>query len=73
MRGIHRHYANVATELTPAAGRWPVTLPSRNVSIVLISKLHLPTLRALAYARATRPGTGWRRSRSTSTTTRPRG
>ena len=32
-------------------------LPSRTHSIVLVSKLHLPTLRALAYARATRPDT----------------
>ena len=32
-----------------------VVLPSRNHAIVLVSKLHLPTLRALAYARATRP------------------
>src|SRR5260370_2374663 len=30
-------------------------LPSSNISIVLVSKLHRPTLRALAYARATRP------------------
>ncbi len=30
-------------------------LPSRNHAVVLVSKLHLPTLRALAYARATRP------------------
>jgi amino acid transporter len=54
MRGIQKHYQSVALELTPdlSAG---VTLPSSNVSIVLVSKLHLPTLRALAYARATRP------------------
>ena len=32
-----------------------MTLPSSNISIVLVSKLHRPTLRALAYARATRP------------------
>jgi hypothetical protein len=32
-------------------------LPSRNHAVVLVSKLHLPTLRALAYARATRPDT----------------
>ncbi|MGC2797138.1 MAG: DNA-binding protein, partial [Mycobacterium sp.] len=32
-----------------------VVLPSRNHAVVLVSKLHLPTLRALAYARATRP------------------
>ena len=54
MRGIHQHYASVALELTPdeEAG---MTLPSSNISIVLVSKLHRPTLRALAYARATRP------------------
>jgi amino acid transporter len=55
MRGIHRHYDSVAQELTPQLDGGPVTLPSSNVSIVLVSKLHLPTLRALAYARATRP------------------
>jgi hypothetical protein len=32
-----------------------ITLPARNRAIVLVSKLHLPTLRALSYARATRP------------------
>ena len=32
-----------------------MVLPSRNHAVVLVSKLHLPTLRALAYARATRP------------------
>jgi amino acid transporter len=54
MRGIHQHYENVALELTPdeEAG---ITLPSSNISIVLVSKLHRPTLRALAYAKATRP------------------
>src|SRR5262249_42928533 len=50
MRGIKRHYENVALELRPAIDG-PVTLPASNVSIVLVSKLHLPTLRALAYAR----------------------
>ncbi|HEY7016358.1 MAG TPA: amino acid permease [Streptosporangiaceae bacterium] len=54
MRGIHRHYENVALELVPPA-ETPVTLPASNRAIVLVSKLHLPTLRALAYARATRP------------------
>jgi hypothetical protein len=33
------------------------TLPSRNHAIVLVSKLHLPALRALAYAKATGPST----------------
>jgi amino acid transporter len=54
MRGIHRHYSAVALELTPPADG-PVPLPASNRAIVLVSKLHLPTLRALAYARATRP------------------
>src|SRR3984885_6347239 len=54
MRGIHRHYDSVAAELVPPAEA-PVTLPASNRAIVLVSKLHLPTLRALAYARATRP------------------
>jgi amino acid transporter len=55
MRGIFRHYESVALELEPDGGAAPVTLPSSNRAIVLVSKLHLPTLRALAYARATRP------------------
>jgi hypothetical protein len=54
MRGIRQHYANVALELTPDEDA-ALTLPSSNISIVLVSKLHRPTLRALAYARATRP------------------
>ncbi|MGH3275031.1 MAG: amino acid permease, partial [Streptosporangiaceae bacterium] len=54
MKGIQRHYQAVALELTPSQGA-PITLPASNVSLVLVSKLHLPTLRALAYARATRP------------------
>ncbi|WFE27553.1 APC family permease [Solwaraspora sp. WMMD791] len=55
MLGIRRHYDTVARELTPAEGR-PV-LPARNHAIVLVSKVHLPTLRAVAYAQATRPDT----------------
>jgi hypothetical protein len=54
MRGIFRHYESVALELEPD-GEAPVTLPASNRAVVLVSKLHLPTLRALAYARATRP------------------
>jgi amino acid transporter len=54
MKGIRGHYDAVSTELeVPAADR-PV-LPSRNHAVVLVSRLHLPTMRALAYARATRP------------------
>jgi amino acid transporter len=53
MLGIRKHYDTVALELD-AAGEEPV-LPSRNHAIVLVSKVHKPTLRAVAYAQATRP------------------
>ena len=46
-------------------------LPSHVHAIVCISKVHKPTMRALAYARASRPRTS-RRSPSTSTPTTPR-
>jgi amino acid transporter len=55
MRAIRRHYDTVAVELRPAPAG--VTLPSRNHGVVLVSQIHAPTLRALAYARATRPHT----------------
>jgi amino acid transporter len=55
MSGIRRHYDRVAAELEPEPGG--VVLPSRVHAIVLVSRLHRPTLRALAYARATRPDT----------------
>ncbi|RBO96408.1 amino acid/polyamine/organocation transporter (APC superfamily) [Nocardia puris] len=55
MKMIRRHYDSVARELDEY--EWDGVLPSRTHSIVLVSKLHLPTRRALAYARATRPDT----------------
>jgi amino acid transporter len=55
MLGIKRHYVRVSAELQPTDER-PV-LPSRNHAVVLVSKVHLPTMRALAYAQATRPDT----------------
>jgi amino acid transporter len=56
MKMIHKHYDTVARELEEqAAEDRDMVLPSRNHAIVLVSKLHLPTMRALAYARATRP------------------
>jgi amino acid transporter len=55
MRSIRRHYDTVKQELEPTEDR-PM-LPSRNHVIVLVSKLHLPTMRAVAYAQATRPDT----------------
>ena len=53
MQGISRHYENVATEL--AADEEDKVLPTRVHAIVLVSKLHKPTLRALAFAKASRP------------------
>ncbi|MBO0847599.1 MAG: APC family permease, partial [Nocardioides sp.] len=53
MKGIRRHYDNVSREL--AADEEDRVMPTRVHAIVLVSKLHKPTLRALAYAKATRP------------------
>jgi amino acid transporter len=55
MLGIRRHYDTVSRELSPDEDR-PV-LPARNHAVVLVSKVHMPTLRAVAYAQATRPDT----------------
>ena len=56
MKLIRKHYDTVNRELAKQeAAQHDVVLPSRNHALVLVSKLHLPTLRALAYARATRP------------------
>jgi amino acid transporter len=56
MTGIKKHYDRVADELREAEQGGPRgVMPSRNHAIVLVSKLHLPTRRALAYAKATRP------------------
>jgi hypothetical protein len=55
MVGIRRHYDNVSRELAPTEQR--PTLPARNHAIVLVSKVHLPTLRAVSYAQGMRPDT----------------
>jgi amino acid transporter len=54
MRGIRAHYDRVAQELT-ADLEDELALPSKVHAVVLISKLHRPALRALAFARASRP------------------
>jgi amino acid transporter len=54
MRAIQRHYQSVAVELEAPENLRPFR-PHSNHAIVLVSKLHLPTLRALGYAKATRP------------------
>jgi amino acid transporter len=53
MQGIGRHYERVELEL--AADEQDKVMPTRVHAIVLASRLHKPTLRALAFARATRP------------------
>jgi amino acid transporter len=56
MQAVHRHYTRVRAELALdedlQAAR---ALPSRVHAVVLVSHLHRPTMRALAYARASRP------------------
>ncbi len=53
LTSIRRHYDRVEEELVIVDSD-PV-LPTRVHAIVLVSKLHKPTMRALAYAKATRP------------------
>jgi amino acid transporter len=55
MKAIERHYRHVGEELAPGPGG--ITMPSRIQAVVLVSRLDLPTLQALAYAKATRPDT----------------
>ncbi len=55
MQAIHRHYQRVSDELALDDDDEKVMLPSRVVALVLVSKIHKPTLRALSYARGSRP------------------
>jgi amino acid transporter len=55
MSAIRRHYDRVGAELEPEP-RGEV-LPARIHAVVLVSRLHRPTLQALAFARASRPDT----------------
>ena len=54
MKAIRRHYDSVARETALVEGEDRV-LPSRVRAIVLVSKLHKPTMRALAFAKVSRP------------------
>jgi amino acid transporter len=53
MKSINKHYSHVSEQLIPDTDAR--TLPSKVHAVVLVSKVHKPTLRALAFARATRP------------------
>ncbi|GAA1232774.1 APC family permease [Kitasatospora nipponensis] len=57
MKAIRRHYDRVSTELTAAEEPDDTVLPTRMHAIVLVSKLHKPALRALAYAQLARAHT----------------
>ena len=54
MLRINRHYEKVRRESSTLETEH-VMLPARVHALVLVSKIHKPTLRAIAYARATRP------------------
>lgn len=56
MLGISRHYDRVRAEIS-VGDEESMALPARVHGLVLISRLHRPALRALAFARATRPDT----------------
>jgi hypothetical protein len=53
MQGIRRHYDRVSVEIAPTPAG--VNLPCRIHAIVPVSRLQMPTLQALAFARATHP------------------
>jgi hypothetical protein len=55
MKTISRHYHGLAAQLSPSASG--VALPDRIHTVVLVSNLLAPTLRALAFAQATSPAT----------------
>nr|WP_202501356.1 APC family permease [Streptomyces sp. SID5785] len=58
MTAIRKHYDRVAAEIAaPDAPSDDSVRPSRVHSIVLVSKIHRPTLRALAYAKLMRSDT----------------
>lgn len=57
MRGIRTHYDAVAAQLAVTDPDTTRALPARTHGVVLVSGLNLPALRAIAFARATRPNT----------------
>ncbi|MER5862493.1 APC family permease [Kitasatospora sp. NPDC002040] len=57
MRGIRRHYDRTAEELAVDDPHAESVRPARVHGIVLVSKVHKPTLRALGYAQAFKPDT----------------
>lgn len=54
MGAVRRHYSTVAYELAPEDGR-AVEATHEVIALILVARIHKPTLRAVAYARASRP------------------
>ncbi|WP_026530499.1 APC family permease [Haematomicrobium sanguinis] len=57
MYSIHAHYRTVAQELAITEDTSVRALPSRVHALILVSHVRKPVLRALAFARASRPST----------------
>lgn len=57
MHRVHRHYEQVAVEVALPDGDLGEVMPARVHAVVLVSRLHRPVTRAIAFARATRPST----------------
>ncbi|MGX1748113.1 APC family permease [Glutamicibacter protophormiae] len=55
MNSLHRHYQQVDAELSIEDGGQATALPARVHALVLVSTVRKPVLRALAFARASRP------------------
>ncbi|MEW1958699.1 APC family permease [Kineococcus sp. NPDC059986] len=55
MKLIRRHYSSVSREIEVAPDAKAKALPTGVRGVVLVSKIHKPTLRALAFARAAKP------------------
>lgn len=54
MGAVRAHYANVAYELAPEDAP-PAVSTHQVIALILVARIHKPALRAVAYARATRP------------------
>ncbi|MGA7207237.1 MAG: APC family permease [Specibacter sp.] len=57
MWSIHAHYTNVAKELAVETDSTVGALPSRIHAVILVSHVRKPVMRAVAFARASRPST----------------
>lgn len=57
MWSIHAHYENVAKELAVESDSAVRALPARIHAVILVSHVRKPVLRAVAFARASRPST----------------